>query len=96
MRRSPSGQARPCSGTSDWYSVFVDESSSELEVLRAVLAAGEGSGPSAEFDFQRRIEELTAQAADAGLIDDFLAGRLVRSSEPTDTSELPVPGRPPQ
>ncbi|MFI1465573.1 type II toxin-antitoxin system ParD family antitoxin [Nocardia carnea] len=72
----------------------MNESSSELEALRAALAAGEGSGPSAEFDFERRIEELTAQAADAGLIDDFLAGRLVRSGEPADVSELPVPGGP--
>ncbi|WP_405183666.1 regulator (plasmid) [Nocardia sp. NBC_01377] len=40
---------------------------------------------------ERRIEELTGQAADAGLMDDFLAGRLVRSSEAADVSELPVP-----
>lgn len=40
---------------------------------------------------ERYIEELTAQADDADLMGDFLAGRLVRSSEPADVSELPVP-----
>lgn len=40
---------------------------------------------------ERRIEELTAQADDADLMGDFLSGKLVRSSEPADVSELPVP-----
>ncbi|MFJ4654332.1 regulator [Nocardia sp. NPDC088792] len=43
------------------------------------------------MSIERRIEELTAQAADADLMGDFLGGRLVRSSEPADMSELPVP-----
>ncbi|MBL1080098.1 regulator [Nocardia sp. 2] len=43
------------------------------------------------MSIERRIEELTAQAADAGLMDDFLAGKLVRSTDQTDVSGLPVP-----
>lgn len=43
------------------------------------------------MSIERRIEELTTQAADADLMGDFLAGRLVRSSEPADVSKLPVP-----
>ncbi|MGY1948976.1 regulator [Nocardia asiatica] len=43
------------------------------------------------MSIERRIEELTTQADDADLMGDFLAGRLVRSSEPADVSELPVP-----
>lgn len=40
---------------------------------------------------ERRIKELTAQADDAGLMSDFLAGRLVRGGEQAGVSELPVP-----
>lgn len=40
------------------------------------------------MSIERRIEELTTQADDADLMGDFLAGRLVRSSE---AAELPVP-----
>ncbi|MBF6137804.1 regulator [Nocardia otitidiscaviarum] len=43
------------------------------------------------MSIERRIEELTAQADDAGLMGDFLAGRLVRSSEPAEVADLPVP-----
>ena len=43
------------------------------------------------MSIERRIEELTAQADDADLMGDFLAGRLVRSSEPAEVAELPVP-----
>ncbi|MFD4432379.1 type II toxin-antitoxin system ParD family antitoxin [Nocardia sp. NPDC058497] len=62
---------------------------SRLEALRAALAAGEDSGPPTAFDFERCIEELAAQAADADLMGDFQAGRLIRSSEQADVSELP-------
>lgn len=40
---------------------------------------------------ERRIEEVATQANDAGLLEDFLAGNLVRSSESADETELPVP-----
>lgn len=43
------------------------------------------------MNIEQRIDELTQQAADADLRGDFLAGRLVRSSEPADNAELPVP-----
>ncbi|MFE3758826.1 regulator [Nocardia tengchongensis] len=43
------------------------------------------------MSIERRIEELTTQADDADLMGDFLAGRLVRSSEPVEAAELPVP-----
>ncbi|MGX1810908.1 regulator [Nocardia sp. NPDC055321] len=39
----------------------------------------------------RRIQDLTAQAADTGLMDSFLAGTLIRGAEPADAGELPVP-----
>ncbi|MBF6100479.1 type II toxin-antitoxin system ParD family antitoxin [Nocardia cyriacigeorgica] len=67
----------------------MERNQSKLEALRAALAAGEDSGPSTEFDVGRRIDELVAQAAGADLMDDFRAGRLVRSSGPADVSELP-------
>ncbi|GAB4590279.1 type II toxin-antitoxin system ParD family antitoxin [Nocardia sp. IFM 10818] len=70
----------------------MDRDQSQPEALRAALAAGKDSGQPTPFDFRCRIEELTVQAADADLMGDFLDARLVRSSEPADLSELPVPG----
>ncbi|MFC9659974.1 type II toxin-antitoxin system ParD family antitoxin [Nocardia sp. NPDC127606] len=67
----------------------MERNPSKLEALRAALAGGEDSGPSTEFDVERRIEELAKQAADADLMGDFQAGRLVRSNEPAEASELP-------
>lgn len=43
------------------------------------------------MNIERRIEELTAQADDADLMDEFLTKRLVRSSHTADVSELPMP-----
>lgn len=42
------------------------------------------------MNIDQRIDELTQQAANADIMGDFLACRLVRSSEPAD-AELPVP-----
>ncbi|WP_063057249.1 type II toxin-antitoxin system ParD family antitoxin [Nocardia salmonicida] len=67
----------------------MERNPSKLEALRAALAAGEDSGTPTELDFERCIEELAAQAADADLMSDFQVGRLVRSNEPADVSELP-------
>ncbi|AYF78285.1 regulator [Nocardia yunnanensis] len=39
----------------------------------------------------KRIQDLTTQAADADLMNGFLAGQLVRTNGPTDDSELPTP-----
>ncbi|MFI7529695.1 type II toxin-antitoxin system ParD family antitoxin [Nocardia salmonicida] len=67
----------------------MEKDPSMQEALRAALAAGEDSGASTKFDFERRVEELAAQATVANLMDDFRAGRLVHSNEPADVSELP-------
>ncbi|MEV6432451.1 type II toxin-antitoxin system ParD family antitoxin [Nocardia sp. NPDC051463] len=67
----------------------MERNQSELEALRDALAAGEDSGPSTEFDVGRRIDEFVAQATDTNLISNFRAGRLIRSCEPADVSELP-------
>lgn len=67
----------------------MERNQSKLEALRAALAAGEDSGPPTKFDIERCIEELAAHAADTDLMGDFQAGRLIRSNEQADVSELP-------